>query len=233
AAIMLLWPARACLQIAAALAPRRSTEELIMHRTLRLAGLAVAAVAALGMFHPHVNRTEVLELENVGKIELSLVPVPFNPKHLENLEKGYLYHLGFAGLKLPCELKAGDVTVPAGDHTLAARYSGDGQWALVLFPRGLSREVAGLSFAMLDGKESTRAMARKQLGGQAKKLKVSAEPIVLPTTTSEHEDPVEHLAIHMQVANAKGPIVAGFSLWAEFGPLKATVLLALPATKPG
>jgi hypothetical protein len=201
-----------------------------MLSTFKIAGLALAA---LGMFHPHVNRTEVLELEKVGKIELTHITVPFNPKHLEKVEKGYIYHLGFASLKLPCDLKAGDVTVPAGEHTLAARYAGDGQWELVLFPKGLSREIATLSFAMLDGKETQRATARKQLEDAAKKLKVSADPLVLPTTTAEHEDPVEHLAIHMQVANAKGPQVAGFSLTAEFGPMKSTALLALPDAKAG
>jgi hypothetical protein len=141
-----------------------------------------------GCFIPR-HRTEVARAREGRQDRAHAHHGPFNPKHLEKVEKGYLYHLGFASLKLPCELKAGDVTVPAGELHARRALRGDGQWELVLFPQGLSREVATISFAMLDGKETQRATARKQLEDAAKKLNVSADPIVLPTTTAEHEDP--------------------------------------------
>lgn len=183
--------------------------------------------SALGMFHPHIPRTETLELDKkIGKIEISHITVPYNPAHMEKIPQGFVYHLGFAKLTVPCELKSGAVKIPKGEYSLNAKYLGDGGWSMALYPGALSREVAMLGFAMLDGKQDGVARAKANLEAAAKKASVSTQPIEVPMTVAEQDPPTEHLAIHIQVADAnKEREAEGFALWVEFGSLKATAHL--------
>ncbi|MFO0981840.1 MAG: hypothetical protein U1E76_08885 [Planctomycetota bacterium] len=200
-----------------------------------LSALALCATAS-GMYHPHLSRTETLELEKLGKLEVSHITIPFNAKLMENLPVGLIHHLGFAELTVPCELKAGDVKIPAGKYALTAKYQGDGKWTGDLYPVAIKNELAMLGYAMLGGKEAVRQQAEKRLEDAAKKANASLKPIEFPLAMSEVDQPTEHLAIHLQVADAKAQKVEGLSLGVEFGNLKAVAHLTFgdgvkPASK--
>jgi hypothetical protein len=71
--------------------------------------------------------------------------VPFNPEHLEGLQPGFDWHLGFPVLDTEIPLAVGDVTVPAGKYALNARLGEEGAWDFVVKQRDGEEYVLGAS----------------------------------------------------------------------------------------
>jgi len=81
--------------------------------------------------HPHHPKSIVLGGAG-GKVVVSYFTVPYNEKHLADLQPGFQWHLGFAQLETEVPLVVGDTQVPAGKYKLNASLGDGGAWGFEL-----------------------------------------------------------------------------------------------------
>lgn len=97
--------------------------------------LQVLAPFSASFEHPHHPQAIVVG-GAAGSVTLMYMTVPFNADHLEGLEPGFDWHLGFPMVDTEVPLTVGDVQVPAGKYALNARLGEDeGAWDFVLKTR--------------------------------------------------------------------------------------------------
>ncbi len=109
---------------------------------------AVLATAALVAAHPHFNKTITVKLPSGVEAVITYNTTPANEANAEKAAVGAFVTPRRPMLKLSAELKAGAVTIPAGEYTIGVIKNSQDDWTMALYPgqvaRGQEPEAAKL-----------------------------------------------------------------------------------------
>ncbi len=105
--------------------------------------LLLLAVVALGarpvLAHPHFQKTITAKLPSGTEVTLTYGTTPANEMRASEVKVGAFVTPRRPMLKLSAELKAGAVTLPAGEYTIGVIKNGDNDWTMALYPGVLDR----------------------------------------------------------------------------------------------
>ncbi len=107
--------------------------------------ICLSAAAALCLFavfsvaHPHFNKTVTAKLPNGVDATITYNTTPANETHAANAAVGAFVTPRRPMLKLSGEVKAGAVTIPAGDYTIGVIKNSDQDWTMALYPGQIPR----------------------------------------------------------------------------------------------
>jgi ABC-type Fe3+-hydroxamate transport system substrate-binding protein len=102
---------------------------LILSLALSLVLAGVTWVVA----HPHINKSVTAKLTG-AEATVTYNTVPANEERVKKAAVGDFLNPRSPKLKLSAEVKAGSVTIPAGDYTVGAIKNGDKDFTLALYP---------------------------------------------------------------------------------------------------
>jgi len=104
-------------------------------------GLAIAGATWVGA-HPHINKSVTAKLPSGADATVTYVTVPSNEDYATRAAAGAFLNARGPRLKLSAEVKAGNVTIPAGEYTIGAIKNGDKDFTMALYPGAVQRGVA-------------------------------------------------------------------------------------------
>lgn len=104
---------------------------------LLLAVVVLDARPALA--HPHFQKTITVKLPSGTEVTLTYGTTPANEMRAAEVKVGAFVTPRRPMLKLSAELKAGTVTLPAGEYTIGVIKNGDNDWTMALYPGVLDR----------------------------------------------------------------------------------------------
>lgn len=102
-------------------------------------GLALSLVAAGALAHPHFNKTVTATLAPGVEVTITYNTTPSNEAHATSAKVGEFVTPRRPVLKLSAEVKAGAVTIPAGEYTIGVIKNAEKDWTLALHPGRLQR----------------------------------------------------------------------------------------------
>jgi hypothetical protein len=88
--------------------------------------------------HPHFRKSVTAKLGSVDAT-ITYQTVPSNEMHAQNAKVGMFVTPRAPRLTLSGELKAGAVTLPAGEYTIGVIKNSDNDWTMALYPGQLAR----------------------------------------------------------------------------------------------
>jgi hypothetical protein len=105
--------------------------------------LLLLAVVVLGahpaLAHPHFQKTITVKLPSGTEATLTYGTTPANEMRAAEVKVGAFVTPRRPMLKLSAELKAGAITLPAGDYTIGVIKNGESDWTMALYPGALDR----------------------------------------------------------------------------------------------
>ncbi|MCI0417997.1 MAG: hypothetical protein L0387_20405 [Acidobacteria bacterium] len=107
-------------------------------KTLVTGTLMLVFTAAALVAHPHFRKTVTAKLGNV-EAAIAYQTVPSNEVHAQNAKAGTFITPRAPRLTLSGELKAGTVTLSAGEYTIGVIKNSDKDWTMALYPGQLAR----------------------------------------------------------------------------------------------
>jgi hypothetical protein len=135
--VKLLHRFRAVVSFRNRLQPYRNQRRRIVKR-LAIGTITFAILGATLLAHPHFRKTVTAKLGTVD-VTVAYQTVPSNEIHAQNAKVGAFTTPRAPKLTLSGELKAGAVTLPAGDYTIGVIKNGDNDWTMALYPGVLAR----------------------------------------------------------------------------------------------
>ena len=99
----------------------------------------MAAAASLLWAHPHFNKTVTVKLPGGADATITYNTVPANESHAANAAVGAFLTPRQPKLKLSADVKAGSVTIPAGEYSIGAVKNSNTDYTLALYPGGFPR----------------------------------------------------------------------------------------------
>jgi hypothetical protein len=106
-------------------------------RPYLVAGLALLTATASA--HPHFRKTVTAALAPGLEVTVTYDTTPANEALAQSAKVGEFVTPRRPVVKLGGELKAGEVTLPAGEYTLGAIKNGEKDWTMALYPGRLQR----------------------------------------------------------------------------------------------
>jgi hypothetical protein len=106
---------------------------------LCFAALVLLVMAATLMAHPHIRKSVTAALPGDVEAVVTYVTVPSNETHTTNAAAGSFLVPGGCRVKLSADLKAGNLTLPAGEHTIGVIKNSAGDWTMAVYPGRLGR----------------------------------------------------------------------------------------------
>jgi hypothetical protein len=106
-----------------------------MSRSLAVVLLAAATAAA----HPHFNKTVTAKLPSGVDVSITYNTTPANEIHAAKAVVGQFVTPRRPMLKLSGEIKAGAVTIPAGEYTIGVIKNSETDWTMALYPGAVPR----------------------------------------------------------------------------------------------
>jgi hypothetical protein len=100
---------------------------------------ALALTGTVALAHPHFNKTVTVKLPSGAEATVTYNTTPSNETHATNAAVGAFVSPRSPQLKLSAEIKAGAVTVPAGEYTIGVIKNGDKDWTMALYPGRVAR----------------------------------------------------------------------------------------------
>ena len=97
--------------------------------------LAAATAAA----HPHFNKTVTAKLPSGVDATVTYNTTPANEIHASKAAVGTFVTPRRPMLKLSGEVKAGAVTIPAGEYTVGVIKNSEKDWTMALYPGAVAR----------------------------------------------------------------------------------------------
>ncbi len=94
---------------------------------------------AITISHPHFNKTITANLPGGVAVTIAYTTVPANEDHTKKAAVGAFLTPGRPMLKLSGDLKAGEMTIPAGDYHIGVMKKAENDWVLVLHPGQVPR----------------------------------------------------------------------------------------------
>jgi hypothetical protein len=101
-------------------------------------GLVLALAGAL-LAHPHFNKTISAKLPSGVDVTITYNTTPSNEMRAKEVKVGAFASPRRPTLKLSAEVKAGAVTIPAGDYTIGVVKNSDTDWTMALHPGQVPR----------------------------------------------------------------------------------------------
>ncbi len=111
-----------------------------MTRTSLTAAVLVLSGSALVFAHPHFNKTVSAKLPSGVEATISYNTTPANEMRASSVAVGTFVTPRRPTLKLSAEVKAGALTIPAGEYTIGVIKNSDKDWTMALYPGVLPRE---------------------------------------------------------------------------------------------
>jgi hypothetical protein len=102
------------------------------------AALVLALTAGPAMAHPHFNKTVTAKLPSGVEATVTYNTTPANEIHATNAKVGTFVTPRRPMLKLSGEIKAGAVTIPAGEYTIGVIKNSETDWTMALYPGATS-----------------------------------------------------------------------------------------------
>ena len=115
-----------------------------------VAGSVVLGLLAAGaaMAHPHFNKTVTAKLPSGIDATVTYNTTPANEIHATKAAVGTFVTPRRPMLKLSGEVKAGAVTIPAGEYTIGVIKKSEKDWVMALYPGAAPREGADVAKAI-------------------------------------------------------------------------------------
>jgi hypothetical protein len=107
-------------------------------KRLAIGTMTFAFLGATLLAHPHFRKTVTAKLGTVD-VTVAYQTVPSNEMHAQNAKVGAFTTPRAPILTLSAELKAGAITLPAGDYTIGVIKNSDKDWTMALSPGKLAR----------------------------------------------------------------------------------------------
>lgn len=105
--------------------------------------MALSALVVLGgrpaLAHPHFQKTIVVKLPSGTELTLTYNTTPANEMRAAEVKVGSFVTPRRPQVKLSAELKAGAITVAAGEYTLGVIKNADNDWTMALYPGAIER----------------------------------------------------------------------------------------------
>src|SRR3954462_11983714 len=102
------------------------------------AALVLALAAGPALAHPPFNKTVTGKLPSGVEATVTYNTTPANEIHATNAKVGTFVTPRRPMLKLSGELKAGAVTIPAGEYTIGVIKNSETDWTMALYPGATS-----------------------------------------------------------------------------------------------
>lgn len=109
-----------------------------MTKKICFAGFILLCTTAL-LAHPHMRKTVTIELAEGVKATVSYQTTPANETLAQEAEIGAFVVPRGPRLELSGEVKAGSVTLPAGEYTIGVIKNSASDWTMGLYPGQLGR----------------------------------------------------------------------------------------------
>jgi hypothetical protein len=110
------------------------------HPRLWLVVLAMTSGTVMSaLAHPHFGKTIVVKLPSGTEVTLTYNTTPANEMRASEVKVGSFVTPRRPTLKLSGELKAGNVTLAAGEYTIGVVKNGDNDWTMGLYPGNIER----------------------------------------------------------------------------------------------
>jgi hypothetical protein len=106
---------------------------------LVFAALVLIVMAATLMAHPHLRKSVTAALPGDVEAVITYYTVPANETHTTKAAAGSFLIPGGCTVKLSADLKAGDITLPAGEHTIGVIKNSADDWTMAVHPGTLGR----------------------------------------------------------------------------------------------
>ena len=103
-----------------------------MKRALTASVALTVLTAAVAMAHPHFNKTVTAKLPSGVDATITYNTTPANEIRATEAPVGTFVTPRRPALKLSGEIKAGAVTVPAGDYTIGVIKNSEKDWTMAL-----------------------------------------------------------------------------------------------------
>jgi hypothetical protein len=103
---------------------------------------ALLAVAGSVFAHPHFNKSVTAKLPSGADATITYNTTPANEMRATSVAVGTFVTPRRPTLKLSAEVKAGTVTIPAGEYTIGVIKNSDKDWTMALYPGAVPREGA-------------------------------------------------------------------------------------------
>src|SRR5262245_37375512 len=129
---------RRCCDIVSTSTARVQDQRRKIVKRLAIATIALAFAGATVLAHPHFRKTITAKLGTVDAT-VAYQTVPANEMHAQNAKVGAFTTPRAPKLTLSGELKAGAITLPAGEYTIGVIKNGDKDWTMALYPGKLAR----------------------------------------------------------------------------------------------
>ena len=107
-------------------------------KRLVIGTLALVVLHATLLAHPHFRKTVSTKLGTVD-VTVAYQTVPSNELHAQKAKVGAFTTPRAPTLTLSGELKAGGLTLPAGEYTIGVIKNGENDWTMALYPGRLAR----------------------------------------------------------------------------------------------
>ena len=113
-----------------------------MKRAFVSTALAGALTTGVALAHPHFNKTVTVTLPDGPEATITYNTTPANETRAANVPVGTFVTPRRPTLKLAGEVKAGSVSIPAGEYTIGVVKNSDKDWTMALYPGAPPREGA-------------------------------------------------------------------------------------------
>jgi hypothetical protein len=107
---------------------------LVMSAALGLIGAGVAFA------HPHFNKTVTAKLPSGAEAVITYNTTPANETRAASVVVGTFVTPRRPTLKLSADVKAGAITIPAGEYTIGVIKNSEKDWTMALYPGSVPRE---------------------------------------------------------------------------------------------
>jgi hypothetical protein len=111
-----------------------------MIKTMSKSAAVVLLAAATATAHPHFNKTVTAKLPAGVDATITYNTTPANEIRATEAPVGTFVTPRRPMLKISGELKAGAVTIPAGEYTIGVIKNGEKDWTMALYPGAAPRE---------------------------------------------------------------------------------------------
>lgn len=143
-----------------------------MKRALTASVTLTLLTAAVVLAHPHFNKTITAKLPSGVDATITYNTTPSNEIHAAKAAVGTFVTPRRPTLKLSGEIKAGAVTVPAGDYTIGVIKNAENDWTMALYPGVIPRGGEAVDVAKAIKLESAFSSAQ----GTAEHMLIDVSP---------------------------------------------------------
>jgi hypothetical protein len=119
-----------------------------MRRAAFLSAVWGLTAASAAYAHPHFNKTVSVTLPSGAEAIITYNTTPANETRAANVAVGTFVTPRKPMLKLSTDVKAGEVSIPAGEYTIGVIKKSDKDWTMALYPGALPQGTPDVAKAL-------------------------------------------------------------------------------------